>query len=220
MLCTNDLGKRAVEKHTLFYMPHCGFSLYNGVVWSNWGANLRNVTILGNRFSGYDELMITDEKRNMDHNSVLQVLPYWNEVVILDGAAKIDKYTYRPIFDSFHSMAVQYITNEEYERACQNALWSKRPGEPVIVDDVSTEVNPEVVAFLNRQCTEEDAMWNDLENTSSADYFSLVPSRRIWPSIVTLQIRPIPRFRHNRKMTLHSPSVCTETKERLQRAST
>ena len=76
-------------------------------------------------------------------------------------------------------MAVQYITNEEYERASQDALWSKRPGEPVIVDDVSTEVNPEVVAFLNRQCTEEDAMWNDLENTSSADYFSLVPSRRI-----------------------------------------
>ena len=107
-----------------------------------------NIAICGLLSPG-DHAISTD----LEHNSVLQVLPYWNEVVILDGAAKIDKYTYRPIFDSFHSMAVQYITNEEYERACQNALWSKRPGEPVIVDDVSTEVNPEVVAFLNRQCT-------------------------------------------------------------------
>ena len=88
-------------------MPHCGFSLYNGVVWMNWGENLKKVTILGNRFSGYDELMITEEKRNMEHNSVLQVLPYWTEVLVLNPSEKIDGYNYRPIYDSFHSMAIQ-----------------------------------------------------------------------------------------------------------------
>lgn len=180
--------------HTLFYMPHCGFSLYNGVVWSNWGESLRKVTILGNRFSGYDELMITEEKRNLPHNSVLQVLPYWTEVLVLDPSVKLDTYTYRPIYDSFHSMAVQYISEENFLRAKTDALWDARPGEPIVSDDVSTETNPEVVAYVTRQCTEDDSLWDDLENASSADFFSLLPSRALSESI-SLHRHPLSHIR-------------------------
>jgi hypothetical protein len=38
---------------TFFYMPHCPYSLYNKILWSNWGDNLRNIVILGNSFQSY-----------------------------------------------------------------------------------------------------------------------------------------------------------------------
>ena len=28
VICKNELGKREITESTLFFMPHCGFSLY------------------------------------------------------------------------------------------------------------------------------------------------------------------------------------------------
>jgi hypothetical protein len=35
--------------YTFFYLPHCPYSLYNKILWSNWGQNLERILILGNR---------------------------------------------------------------------------------------------------------------------------------------------------------------------------
>jgi hypothetical protein len=35
--------------NTFFYLPHCPYSLYNKILWSNWGENLERIIILGNR---------------------------------------------------------------------------------------------------------------------------------------------------------------------------
>lgn len=72
-------------------------------------------------------------------------------------------------------MAVQYISEENFLRAKTDALWDARPGEPIVSDDVSTETNPEVVAYVTRQCTEDDSLWDDLENASSADFSPSFP---------------------------------------------
>ena len=33
----------------LFFMPHCPYQLYNEIIWRNWGLNLKNIIIIGNR---------------------------------------------------------------------------------------------------------------------------------------------------------------------------
>ena len=44
-----------MDNLTLFFMLHCGKPLYNSVLWANWGPELSNVVILGNRFTSYQE---------------------------------------------------------------------------------------------------------------------------------------------------------------------
>ena len=48
-------GKHKVrsDNRTLFYMPHCPYSLYNSVLWANWGQNLSRLIIIGNSFNNY-----------------------------------------------------------------------------------------------------------------------------------------------------------------------
>ena len=39
------------DTKTLFFMPHCPYQLYSQILWTNWGENLCNLEILGNRCS-------------------------------------------------------------------------------------------------------------------------------------------------------------------------
>lgn len=48
----NECGKRAASAKTVFFMPHCGRTLYQNVLASNWGEQqqqLRDIAIIGNR---------------------------------------------------------------------------------------------------------------------------------------------------------------------------
>jgi hypothetical protein len=49
VLSENECGRRRVTTRTIFFMPHCGKSLYENVVASNWGRRLGDVVIVGNR---------------------------------------------------------------------------------------------------------------------------------------------------------------------------
>ena len=57
--CKVDRDKRCrrkVERKTLFYMPHCGKSLYNNILKSNWNEeDLKRTIILGNSFDSYSK---------------------------------------------------------------------------------------------------------------------------------------------------------------------
>lgn len=49
VLRENECGRRQAAARTVFFMPHCGKSLYENVVASNWGRRLGDVVIVGNR---------------------------------------------------------------------------------------------------------------------------------------------------------------------------
>lgn len=53
LIKSNEECKRKVSTKNLFIMLHCGKSMYNNLLWSNWGFGLENITILGNCFSSY-----------------------------------------------------------------------------------------------------------------------------------------------------------------------
>ena len=47
---SSSLNLHIATDMTLFYMPHCPYTLYNQIIWLNWGNNsLSNVIIFGNR---------------------------------------------------------------------------------------------------------------------------------------------------------------------------
>jgi len=48
----NEQGKRCVERPTIFFMPHCGQTLYNNVIWANWSC-LSRIVIVGNSFGKF-----------------------------------------------------------------------------------------------------------------------------------------------------------------------
>ncbi|XP_033748338.1 SRR1-like protein isoform X2 [Pecten maximus] len=50
----NEEGKRpcSLDTRTLFYMPHCGKSLCNNLLWANWSRqHLSNMVVIGNSFT-------------------------------------------------------------------------------------------------------------------------------------------------------------------------
>lgn len=53
VLNKNESGKRQIESKTIFFMPHCGMILYQNVLASNWGPDLHNVVIIGNRYKRF-----------------------------------------------------------------------------------------------------------------------------------------------------------------------
>ncbi|KAG2179526.1 hypothetical protein INT44_006373 [Umbelopsis vinacea] len=58
----NEYCRRTVEKPTLFYMPHCGKSLYSNALEANWSVDrLSNVIVVGNRFENYTEGLLDRE---------------------------------------------------------------------------------------------------------------------------------------------------------------
>jgi hypothetical protein len=61
------------EGATFFYMPHCPYSLYNKILWSNWGDNLRQIVILGNSFQSYSLRRLVNVSRSDCMNLLQEV---------------------------------------------------------------------------------------------------------------------------------------------------
>lgn len=51
----NEGCSRRVLRRTLFFMPHCGVSMYANLLRANWGEQLSNVIVVGNSFAAYIE---------------------------------------------------------------------------------------------------------------------------------------------------------------------
>lgn len=148
---------------------------YNGVIWSNWGSNLQNVTIVGNQFAGYDKLILNEEKRTSPSNCILPLLSYFTDYPLLTDVTKVSTYSNRLLYDAFHSTSVQFVPAEAYEKGAKEGLWEQQPEEPETENDISTDVNSELVDFLKRQ--EEDGLWTESAGDCSSDFSSLIGSR-------------------------------------------
>ncbi|TPX69628.1 hypothetical protein SpCBS45565_g02266 [Spizellomyces sp. 'palustris'] len=56
----NERGLRPIKNPTLFYMPHCGHTLYSNVLRSNWTqAKLSGLMIIGNSFEAYSMIQLS-----------------------------------------------------------------------------------------------------------------------------------------------------------------
>lgn len=52
----DERGRRETSAPTLFYMPHCEASLYDGLLEANWRPScLNRLVVLGNSFTAYDQ---------------------------------------------------------------------------------------------------------------------------------------------------------------------
>lgn len=47
----NESGRRRASGRAVFFMPHCGKSLYENVVAANWGVSITDILIIGNRWA-------------------------------------------------------------------------------------------------------------------------------------------------------------------------
>nr|XP_022345343.1 SRR1-like protein [Crassostrea virginica] len=81
VLSENEEAKRTCEKATLFYMPHCGKSLYNNLLYANWSPDrLCHVIIIGNSFTNMvQNLPSSSLKRSAP--LIMKIEPFTEEVV-------------------------------------------------------------------------------------------------------------------------------------------
>ena len=74
----NEECKRKVDEKTIFLMLHCGISMYNNLLWANWGLSLQNIYLIGNCFSSYEDRIPSRELA--DSSKYLKyILPYTYE---------------------------------------------------------------------------------------------------------------------------------------------
>ncbi|XP_021349914.1 SRR1-like protein isoform X2 [Mizuhopecten yessoensis] len=122
----NEEGKRpcAVDTKTLFYMPHCGKSLCNNLLWANWDRQrLANMVVIGNSFSSI--LDNTPGRLLEETGGYIQRLhPYCTEVPLPTT------FKFTDIFNdtSIHSFPANKLQNAPEE------LWDS-PSEPHYEDD-------------------------------------------------------------------------------------
>ncbi|KAJ3101353.1 hypothetical protein HDU97_001394 [Phlyctochytrium planicorne] len=63
----NEMGRRKITTPTLFYMPHCGHSLYANVIASNLSTSLNDIIIIGNSFEAYHTM-----PKSSTHSALLE----------------------------------------------------------------------------------------------------------------------------------------------------
>ena len=174
----NEMGKRQVDKLSLFYMPHCSFNLYvfcvsansiittryNAVIWSNWGTNLQNVIIIGNSFSRYESTSITEEQRNSPSNCIFRLLPKWQEVPLMETISKSDSFRLKFLFEAFHTICIMRLKEGENGNDLE-----ERPPEPECGKDVLQTVNSSLLEYMEKmeekeekEEKEESNVWNCL----------------------------------------------------------
>ncbi|ETK80519.1 hypothetical protein, variant 1 [Phytophthora nicotianae] len=86
IILENEHGRRQVDSNTVFFMPHCGKTLYQNVLACNWGPAIKNLVIIGNSFSAYGDRVLGSKER--DELLLVSVLPYVDEVPLPCGVAK------------------------------------------------------------------------------------------------------------------------------------
>lgn len=81
VLTENEEAKRCCEGPSLFYMPHCGKSLYNNLLFANWSPErLCHIVIIGNSFTNMVQNLPSSTLKRCAP-LVMKIQPYTEEVV-------------------------------------------------------------------------------------------------------------------------------------------
>ncbi|TYZ59689.1 hypothetical protein PybrP1_002401 [[Pythium] brassicae (nom. inval.)] len=114
----NECGKRAAVARTVFFMPHCGRTLYENVLASNWSAaTLPDVVIVGNSFEAYSDRLISASERRV--NVLVGVLPFVSETLLRTSLPKVhDEFTQYEA--AFNDLSVHVFPPARALEALQN----------------------------------------------------------------------------------------------------
>ncbi|XP_061197815.1 SRR1-like protein [Saccostrea echinata] len=82
VLSENEEGKRQCGSSTLFYMPHCGKSLYNNLLFANWSPDrLHHVIIIGNSFTNMVQNVPSSTMKKCAP-LIMKIQPYAEEILL------------------------------------------------------------------------------------------------------------------------------------------
>ncbi|KAL3672360.1 hypothetical protein V7S43_003045 [Phytophthora oleae] len=113
----NEHGRRRVASNTVFFMPHCGKTLYQNVLACNWGPAIKKLIIIGNSFSAYgDRVLASKERLGL---LLVSVLPYLEEVALSCGVAK-NHEDFGRYEAAFNDLSVQRFPSELLARGLQD----------------------------------------------------------------------------------------------------
>ncbi|XP_069128622.1 LOW QUALITY PROTEIN: SRR1-like protein [Argopecten irradians] len=129
----NEEGKRpcTLDTRTLFYMPHCGKSLCNNLLWANWSKeHLSNMVIIGNSFTSITDN--TPSRLLMKTGGYIQcIYPYCTEVPL--------PTTFR-FTDIFNDTAIHSFRANQLENAPEG-FWESPPEPCYEEEDVEFIAN-------------------------------------------------------------------------------
>lgn len=143
----NDEAKRVVLRKTLFFMPHCGFNFYNGLMWANWGEHMKNLMVIGNSFNNFSKIMKKEMNTNPT-NAVYPLLPYIQETPLEIDTCQDGVTPLPDVEDAFGGLSVHLFTDDGYERANKSGLWLQRPKEVIMGEVIDTGHNEEVDKYI------------------------------------------------------------------------
>ncbi|KAL5016165.1 hypothetical protein ScPMuIL_005754 [Solemya velum] len=132
VLDKNEECKRKCHKPTLFYMPHCGKSLYNNLLWSNWSLGLSNLIIIGNSFSNMVDKNPRKQMKKAEY--ILSIQPYTSEVML--------PQTYR-LKDVFNDTAIHTFPSAKLQ-SCPDGFWSDKRKPEYDSEDVEFISNKKI----------------------------------------------------------------------------
>ncbi|XP_076106699.1 SRR1-like protein [Mytilus galloprovincialis] len=112
----NEEGKRKTEKKTLFYMPHCGKSLYNNLIWANWNPDsLSKCIIVGNSFTN---ILERNPRRKLEDSCwyLLSIAPFAKEEKLPENFQYTDIFN-DTVITSFPECTLKDVTLSTWEHS-------------------------------------------------------------------------------------------------------
>jgi len=106
-----ECKRRAVKKKSLFLMLHCSKSMYNNLLWSNWGVeNLVNVCVIGNCFSSYEGRIVARELEATSRY-LAHIIPHTTEHKV-NNSFRFDDIFNDTAVHTFHSSRLKLVPHE------------------------------------------------------------------------------------------------------------
>ncbi|XP_065933928.1 uncharacterized protein [Magallana gigas] len=103
-------AKRCCERPTLFYMPHCGKSLYNNLLFANWSPDrLCHVVIIGNNFTNMVQKSVCKHTTNIrKFLHTVELIQTFTEEVVFPGNFQYQDVIHVFPKDNFSKIAVEF----------------------------------------------------------------------------------------------------------------
>lgn len=126
VLKENEEAKRCCERPTLFFMPHCGKSLYNNLLFANWSPDrLCHIVIIGNSFTNM-VLNLPSSTLKRCAPLVMKIQPFTEEVVFPGN------FQYQDVFND----TVIHVFSKDKLLSIAAEFWEDCPAPTYDEDDL------------------------------------------------------------------------------------